>query len=213
MNAPASTDSANIVTVSMPALVTPICSAFARHLGRRQRVEPDRGELLGGHAASRFSAEPRIPPASGSSPRATAPAPPGRGRRSSRAPSRRATPPAGRRRHRLRDRPRARARTCSSPRVPMRHGVHFWHDSSAKKRIVSRTRRRTGYETGNTWTPAEPTAQPHSASASRVSGVSSAAGGRTPEAAPPGTIAPISPTAPPAYSSRSVRRSMPFGAS
>ena len=35
-------------------------------------------------------------------------------------------------------------RTCSSPRVPMRHGVHFWHDSSAKKRIVSRRSRSTG---------------------------------------------------------------------
>ena len=23
------------------------------------------------------------------------------------------------------------------PRLPIRQGVHFWHDSSAKKRIVS----------------------------------------------------------------------------
>ena len=40
-------------------------------------------------------------------------------------------------------------RPCSSsssrwciPRFPIRHGVHFWHDSSAKKRIVSARRRR-----------------------------------------------------------------------
>ena len=31
-----------------------------------------------------------------------------------------------------------------SARLPMRHGVHFWHDSSAKKRIVSASRRSTG---------------------------------------------------------------------
>ena len=48
---------------------------------------------------------------------------------------------------------------------------------------------------------------------SRVSGVSSASGGSTPDAAPPGTIAPISSVAPPAYSSSSVRSTMPFGAS
>ena len=95
----------------------------------------------------------------------------------------------------------------------MRHGVHFWHDSSAKKRIVSRSSRTIGYDFGKTWTPAEPTAEPHSAIPSRVSGVSSAAGGSTPEAAPPGTIAPISSVAPPAYSSISLRSTMPFGAS
>ena len=95
----------------------------------------------------------------------------------------------------------------------MRQGVHFWHDSSAKNRIVSCSRRTIGYRFGNTWTPAEPTAEPHSAIPSRVSGASSAAGGRRPEAAPPGTIAPISSVAPPAYSSSKVRSTMPFGAS
>ena len=28
------------------------------------------------------------------------------------------------------------------PRFPIRHGVHFWQDSSAKKRIVSASSRR-----------------------------------------------------------------------
>ena len=43
------------------------------------------------------------------------------------------------------------ARPCSSSsatwwsaRLPIRHGVHFWHDSSAKNRIVSASRRSTG---------------------------------------------------------------------
>ena len=34
--------------------------------------------------------------------------------------------------------------TWCSARLPIRHGVHFWHDSSAKKRIVSASRRSTG---------------------------------------------------------------------
>ena len=80
----------------------------------------------------------------------------------------------------------------------MRQGVHFWQDSSAKKRIVSASSRCTEYDAGKTWKPADPGPQPHSASASRVRGTSSAAGGRMPLAAPPGTIAPISAVAPPA---------------
>src|SRR5262249_42707343 len=63
-----------------------------------------------------------------------------------------------------------------SARFPIRHGVHFWQDSSAKKRIVSASNRLRGYDAGKTWTPAEPGPQPHSASASRVRGTSSAAG-------------------------------------
>ena len=97
--------------------------------------------------------------------------------------------------------------------MPIRHGVHFWHDSSAKKRIVSASRRTGEYVRGKTWTAAEPTPQPHSASPSRVSGVSSAAGGRIPLAAPPGTIAPGSAVKPPAYSSISARSVMSSGAS
>ena len=88
--------------------------------------------------------------------------------------------------------------TWCIPRVPIRHGVHFWHDSSAKKRIVSVSSRSGEYEAGNTCTPAEPGPDPHSASASLVSGTSSAAGGTIPLAAPPGTMAPISSVAPPA---------------
>ena len=34
--------------------------------------------------------------------------------------------------------------TWWSARLPIRHGVHFWHDSSAKNRIVSERRRSTG---------------------------------------------------------------------
>src|SRR4029077_5018727 len=41
------------------------------------------------------------------------------------------------------------ARWCNA-RLPIRQGVHFWHDSSAKKRIVSARRRRGEYETGKT---------------------------------------------------------------
>ena len=66
---------------------------------------------------------------------------PVRAHRSTSGPSRRATLRAGRR--------DMTARPCSSssrtwwrPRLPIRHGVHFWQDSSAKKRIVSARRRR-----------------------------------------------------------------------
>ena len=82
--------------------------------------------------------------------------------------------------------------------MPIRQGVHFWHDSSAKKRSVSASRRSGEYDCGKTWTAAEPTPAPSSRSASRVSGVESAEGGRIPEAAPPGTIAPAGSVSPPA---------------
>jgi hypothetical protein len=78
---------------------------------------------------------------------------------------------------------------------------------------VSASSRRGGYDEGKTWKPAEPGPQPHAASPSRVSGTSSAAGGRIPLAAPPGTIAPISAVAPPAYSSISRRGVTSTGAS
>ena len=61
--------------------------------------------------------------------------------------------------------------------MPIRHGVHFWHDSSAKKRIVSASRRSGEYPIGKTCTAADPGPAPYSCSPSRVSGASSAAGG------------------------------------
>ena len=85
---------------------------------------------------------------------------PGRARRSTSAPSPRAT---------RRPSPVIAASPCWSSsarwwsaRLPIRHGVHFWHDSSAKNRIVSASRRSTGYEAGKTWTAAEPGPAPHS---------------------------------------------------
>ena len=42
------------------------------------------------------------------------------------------------------------ANTWWSARFPMRQGVHFWHDSSAKKRIVSASSRSGEYDRGNT---------------------------------------------------------------
>ena len=109
--------------------------------------------------------------------------------------------------------PASSSSTWWIPRVPMRHGVHFWHDSSAKKRIVSASSLSGEYVAGNTWSAAEPGDAPHSPSASRVSGTSSAAGGRIPLAAPPGTIAPMSCVAPPAWSSISCRAVTSSGAS
>jgi hypothetical protein len=100
-----------------------------------------------------------------------------------------------------------------SARFPIRQGVHFWHDSSAKKRIVSASSLRGEYDVGNTCTAAEPGPAPNSWSPSRVSGASSAEGGRIPLAAPPGTMAPTSSVKPPACSSTSSRVVIPFGAS
>ena len=163
---------------------------------RRAAVE---GELDHAVAGSRDGAARagRRAPASARTRSAPGTAPPGRARRSRSASSRRAIlPPARATSRRARARaPRRRggARGCRSGT-----GVHFWHDSSAKKRIVSASRRSGEYDAGKTWTAAEPTPQPHSVSASRVSGTSSAAGGRIPLAAPPGTIAPGSSVKPPA---------------
>ena len=94
----------------------------------------------------------------------------------------------------------------------MRQGVHFWHDSSAKNRIVSASSRSTGYRSWEHLTPAEPTGAPI---AQRVAGQRDVERGRRqdPGGRAPGHDAPISSVAPPAKPSISSRQRIPLGAS
>ena len=81
---------------------------------------------------------------------------------------------------------RARAISADAFAVPLRHGVHWPHDSCSKKRIVLRAAPTALSWSDSTITAAEPMKQPYGCSVSKSSGTSASDAGRMPPDAPPG---------------------------
>ena len=206
---PAGTVTATPSIVISTAARTGAGGASGGRLGRAGGPEEDVGQRLGGRRLAGVRdvrrAAPDRGPWTGPSPLTAPPAPAGgarsrspswpsgRGRRSRRRASPGRSRGGGRARRRAcrvaAARDASRASSSSWRTVPTRHGTHWPHDSSRKKRAIRVSAPTMSAVSSKTMTTPEPRVAPIARVASNVSGVSSASGPTKTPAAPPSRTA------------------------